>query len=66
MGFIATNSEALQIRNVGGGRGWGNIVASSSCYFVKEKHQTQPIELKCLAHEICDSVGEGCFGSVFI
>lgn len=51
---------------VGGDRGWGNIVASSSCYFVKEKHQTQPIELKCLAHEICDSVGEGCFGSVFI
>ena len=42
----------------------GEYCSFTKLLFCKEEHQTQPIELKCLAHEICDFVGEGCFGSV--
>lgn len=48
-------------KRLGGG---GECCSFSKLLFCKEEHQTQPIELKCLAHEICDFVGEGCFGSL--
>lgn len=49
-------------KKTGGGRDYCSF---NKLLFCKEEHQIQPIELKCLAHEICDFVGEGCFGSVF-
>lgn len=52
MDFIATNSDSLQTKKIGN-VGWGILQLQQAVIF-KEEHQTQPIELKCLAHEICD------------
>lgn len=55
--------QTVKPYRLGGG---GQYCSFNKLLFCKEDHQTQLIELKCLAHEICDFVGEGCFGSVFV